>query len=184
MKKRIVSIVLVIMLMTMVACGKKADTAASVDVTSTTDAAVELNKPAKPEESAAENKETTPVSTQVEEQEIPEAEGVEYWYDEETESVEETEKKNTESNSDIAVPEKPAKEENVPKEEPAKSEGCGCQYGEYLALTPVQQQEYMGTFSSPMAFIEWCKNAEEEHSNHVTVIEASGNTVDIGDYIQ
>lgn len=59
-----------------------------------------------------------------------------------------------------------------------------CEYMDYLNKSPVEQQNYVDTFSSPMAFIEWCKAAEAEHKNHQTVIEAIGGELNIGDIIQ
>ncbi len=58
-----------------------------------------------------------------------------------------------------------------------------CEYAVYLNKSPHEQQEYMNTFNSPMAFIEWCKKVEAEHSAHVTMIEVSGSELDISDYI-
>lgn len=73
-------------------------------------------------------------------------------------------------------------EPTVPAVEPDK-QGCGCEYAKYLAMSPAEQEAYMESFSSPMAFIEWSKAAEAEHSTHVTVIEASGEELDISQFI-
>ena len=58
-----------------------------------------------------------------------------------------------------------------------------CAYAEYLAMTPEAQQEYMKTFDSTMAFINWSRSGEAEHKEHNTSTEVEGGDFDVGDYI-
>lgn len=70
-----------------------------------------------------------------------------------------------------------------PTEGAAPDDGPCCDYGAYLEMSPAEQQAYMNTFSSPLDFIEWCKTAEAEHTDHDDSVTVEGGDLDIGDYI-
>lgn len=184
MRKRLLCIMLICILLLTAACGKKADDPA------VNESQTSAKDPVAAEKSeAAEETEVAPIPTIGGDYELPEGEGVEDWEepaDPKDENIAEEENNTDASDETVESTENKAgddTQETTPVEEPVKKEGCGCEYAKYLAMSPVEQQEYMGTFSSPMAFIEWCKAAEAEHANHVVIIEASGEVLDIGDYI-
>lgn len=82
-------------------------------------------------------------------------------------------------------PQETTKPTEAPKPtEPPVSDGPCCDYEEYLALSPAEQEAYMRTFSNPMDFIEWSKKAEAEHNAHDDTIIVEGGNLDIGDYMK
>lgn len=182
MKKKLFPALMICVVLMAVACGKKTDTES---VTS-----MQPPKNAPVVEQEAENPVTTETifPTIGVNPDLPKGESDEDW-DEITASQSNTAEQDytTNESEDTIAPTagktESATEATTPVETPTNNEGCGCAYANYLQLSPAQQQEYMGTFSSPMAFIEWCKAAEAEHASHVTIIEASGDVLDIGDYI-
>lgn len=182
MLKKIGFILTLVLLLAMTGCkrnnvnisteGKHKEQFTEVNNIEETFATVESKKE-ETEKEEAKKEETKPVI--IAEFDVPEGEGVgsidglNTEVPEETNSIEENEK-NTEA--------------TTPAEVEEQDQGCGCAYAEYLAKSPAEQEDYMHTFASPVEFIAWCKTAEAEHSSHVTVIEASGSELNIGDYIK
>ena len=41
----------------------------------------------------------------------------------------------------------------------------------------------MNTFSSPLKFVEWCREMEMKHKEHDDSIDVEGGDVDVGDYM-
>lgn len=192
MKKRILSIVLICALIVVVsACKKNVENVPAAEgqkqesmvskATETQDA-TETEKPETQDSIKTEEPETLPPIT--EEFVLPEGEAVED--SEDGEWIINTEQESQENNAIPDVPAESTPQNEIPTENPEptpENEGCGCEYARYLNLSSAEQEAYMGTFSSTMAFIEWCKTAEAEHASHVTVIVASGGELDIGNYI-
>lgn len=63
------------------------------------------------------------------------------------------------------------------------SQGCGCEYAAYLAMSPGGQQAYYESFSSPEAFIAWSQSARAAHEGHDDSVRVEGGDLNIGDYI-
>lgn len=59
-----------------------------------------------------------------------------------------------------------------------------CEYQQYMAMSPSEQQSYYETFASADAFFAWFVNAQQEHEAHrsVTIIEGNAS-LDLGDYV-
>lgn len=75
--------------------------------------------------------------------------------------------------------------ENTDPAEETKPDGTTCcAYGAYMKMSAAEQQAYMNTFSSPLAFVDWCKRAEAEHKAHDDTIIVEGGDLDVGDYIE
>ena len=70
-----------------------------------------------------------------------------------------------------------------PTTPPATSTSCGCEYQKYMSMSAADQEAYMNSFGSPLAFVEWIKQAQAEHEAHDTTIKVEGGDLDIGDYI-
>lgn len=169
MIKKLFSVIMIcVLLMTVAACGKKSNND-PVSVTVATEATKATEQMVTQEETKAATLPTLSANF-----ELPEGESVESW-DIPNEGNEVEAPEEDQSEQDV--------EETVPVEV-SKNDGCGCAYAEYLAKSPAEQEAYMNTFASPIDFIEWSKAAEAEHSSHVTVIEASGSELNIGDYIK
>ena len=71
----------------------------------------------------------------------------------------------------------------APTAPPATSTSCGCAYQQFLNMSAVEQEAYMNSFESPLAFIEWAKQAKIEHEAHDTSIKVEGGDLNIGDFI-
>ena len=186
MKKIVVLLMAVFLLITVCGCQKNVEPTAA---TENTEEATESSTVA-----------TTEETETVIEYSLPEGEGVESVEDfsdpvstekevDATEAADvSTEKKAyaTEATEVATEPtEQNASEEmEKPAEEGLKVETCNCEYYKYLQMSPAEQEAYMESFNTPMAFIEWSKTAMAEHEAHDTTLQASGGDLDIGDYIQ
>ena len=75
----------------------------------------------------------------------------------------------------------------VPEQQPTQpskpDNGICCKYAEYMAMAPAQQQEYMMSFASADAFVEWIKGAQAEHDAHAEENVVVGGEINIGDYM-
>lgn len=58
-----------------------------------------------------------------------------------------------------------------------------CDYAVYLALSPADQQKFMGTFSNTMDFVQWCRQGEAAHKEHDDTITSEGEEFDISDIL-
>lgn len=67
--------------------------------------------------------------------------------------------------------------------EPSVSVDYCCEYAEYMAMSPQDQEAKMRSFSDTMAFIAWNQNAAAEHEEHTDTIEIEGGSLNVADYI-
>lgn len=174
--KRKVCLLILVLVIVLAACGKKQDNPITSEQDVESVVIEETNAPETLQTEAA-----VVATIAVEQVELPSGEGtgtideISFESDEDRKGIDAIESV-VDSNEQNVGPTAPAEE--------IKNEGCGCVYAEYLAKSPAEQEDYMNTFASPIDFITWCKTAEAEHSSHVTVIEASGSELNIGDYIK
>lgn len=69
--------------------------------------------------------------------------------------------------------------------EPESNEPQGpcCEYAQYLAMDPAQQQEYMMSFENVGSFINWVQQAEAAHNAHSGDDVVGDGDISIGDYM-
>lgn len=188
MKKRVAAILLIMLMLVMVACGKKQ----AEDQPTTGEVTIETAIP-----------ETT-------EKEIP---GVEdSFFDiepeettEATEATEETESQDQDSDSSVETTEasqpndpdptepKPTEPKATEPSEPAEttqptetvsSDSNLTEYEKFQNMSPSEQQAYVESFSSIEAFFTWYNAAKEEYEEANPPIEVGSGIIDIGAIIE
>ena len=103
-----------------------------------------------------------------------------------TENNQETESTTEPTTEPTTDPSTEPTTDNTPETTKPSESGSGgscCKYSEYVKMSPAEQQAYMESFASPMDFIAWAQQAEEEHKAHDDSIIVEGGDVNLGDYI-
>lgn len=96
-----------------------------------------------------------------------------------------TGEKERENTSAVTAPPAIMPEDSVaqtPDQTETDSDSC-CEYGAYLAMSAAEQEAFMNTFETTMAFIEWSQAAETEHKSHAIELTGVGVDLDLSQFI-
>lgn len=187
--KKIIAILALISIL-LVGCNKKDD---SADLEKTNKAKAKAESIGVTDPSSATEKEEPTIETiDLTAYNIPEGEGVDFLdeveeSDENKSDTQKAENKVTEPTvNDNQTEGNKEKDNNTESENPTefpKSEGCNCEYQQYLAMSPENQEAFMDSFSSVKDFINWCREKEAEHESHITTIIVSSGELDVSEII-
>lgn len=184
MKRSIMTLVVLLCVCLLGSCRKQEDTTIEEALASTLPAIAtpELTQEPLPEGLAS-------IDELIEQGVLPEDEGVA----ETEESVvpvalnvpELTDENGSDNSSAVTEPPVIMPEDSVaqtPDQTETDSNSC-CEYGAYLAMSAAEQEAFMNTFETTMAFIEWSQAAETEHKSHAIELTGVGVDLDLSQFI-